>query len=232
MAPWKPPLDAYDLGLERDLAKFGAISGDEDRFTIGSRLGGSAAAGFDYDVEGGYQCGEVGSADVSAWFVASQLGYTVPDCPLKSRWFLGFDQASGDDDPADGDVGTFNQLFPLGHAYFGGIDIVGRQNIQDLSGGVSLVPLDKLTVRVEGHHFARAENTDALYDAGGNVVRAGDSGTSHDIGQEVDVVADYKVNIHLAVQAGYSHFFAGDFLSQSGADEDIDFAYASVQHTF
>lgn len=232
VAPWKATLDAYVLGLERDLAKFGAVSGDEDRLTIGSRLGGSAAAGFDYDVEGGYQFGEVGSADVSAWFVASQLGYTVPDCPLKSRWFLGFDQASGDDDPSDGDVGTFNQLFPLGHAYFGGIDIVGRQNIQDLSCGVSLVPLDKLTVRVEGHQFARAENTDALYDAGGNVVRAGDAGSSHDIGREVDVVADYKVNIHVAVQAGYSHFFAGDFISQSGADEDIDFVYASAQHTF
>lgn len=232
VAPWKGALDLYALGLERDLAKYGPVSGDEDRYTVGSRLGGACSCGLDVDVEGGYQFGEVGSADVAAWFVASQVGYTVPDCPVKSRWFLGFDLASGDDDPADGDVGTFNQLFPLGHAYFGGIDIVGRQNIQDFSVGVSLSPLDKLTVRVEGHQFARAENTDALYDAGGNVVRAGDAGSSHDIGQEVDVVADYKLNLHLALQAGYSHFFAGDFISQSGADEDIDFVYASTQCTF
>ncbi len=232
VTPWKATLDAYVLGLERDLAKFGPVSGAEERYTIGSRLGGAWAGGLDYDVEGGYQFGDVGRADVSAWFVASQLGYTVPDCPVKTRWFIGFDQASGDDDPADGEVGTFNQLFPLGHAYFGGIDIVGRQNIQDFSCGVSAAPLDKLSVRVEGHQFARAENTDALYDAGGNVVRAGDAGSSHDIGQEVDVVAEYKVDIHLAVQAGYSHFFAGDFIAQSGADEDIDFVYASAQHTF
>ncbi len=64
------------------------------------------------------------------------------------------------------------------------------------------------------------------------MVRAGDAGSSHDIGQEVDVVAEYKVDIHLAVQAGYSHFFAGDFITQSGTDEDIDFVYASAQHTF
>lgn len=228
----KVSLDLYALGLERDAAKFGAVSGKEERYTLGSRWGGKCDCGGDLDLEGGYQFGEVGAADVEAWFVAAQAGFTVPDCPLKSRWFVGYDLASGDDNPADGEVGTFNQLFPLGHAYFGGIDIVGRQNIQDISVGVSLVPLDKLTVRIEGHQFARAENSDALYDAGGNVVRAGDAGSSHDIGQEVDVVADYKWNLHLNLQAGYSHFFAGNFISQSGADEDIDFAYASAQYTF
>ena len=228
----KGSLDLYALGLERDAAKFGTVSGKEERYTLGSRWGGTCDCGGDLDLEGGYQFGEVGAADVEAWFVAAQAGYTVLECPVKSRWFVGYDLASGDDKPADGEVGTFNQLFPLGHAYFGGIDIVGRQNIQDVSVGVSLVPLDKLTVRIEGHQFSRAENSDALYDAGGNVVRAGDAGSSYDIGQEVDVVADYKWNLHLNLQAGYSHFFAGDFLSQSGADEDIDLAYASAQYTF
>lgn len=232
IAPWQATLDAYALGVQRDQAKFGAITGDEERTTLGTRLGGKCAQGIDYDLEGGYQLGEVGAADVAAWFVASQVGYAVPDCPLKSRWFLGYDYASGDEDPADQDVGTFNQLFPLGHAYFGGIDMVGRQNISDVSVGVSFVPAAKLTLRLEGHQFARAENTDALYDAGGNVVRAGDAGTSREVGQEVDVVADYKVNPQLGLQAGYCHFFAGRFIEQSGAAEDIDFAYASAQLTF
>lgn len=230
--PWKATVDAYALGLERDAAKFGTVSGPEDRYTLGARMGGTAGGGVDYDVEGGYQFGEVGAADVAAWFLAAQAGFAPAACPLKSRWFVGYDLASGDDDPADNDVGTFNQLFPLGHAYFGGIDVVGRQNISDVSLGVSLAPLDKLTIRVEGHQFARAEETDALYDAGGNVVRAGDSGTSRDIGQEVDVVADYKLNLHLALQAGYSHFFAGDFIAQSGPDEDVDFGYLMAQYTF
>lgn len=225
-------LDLYALGLERDTAKFGTVSGAEDRYTLGTRWGGACAGGVDADVEGGYQFGEVGAADVAAWFVAVQVGFAPADCPLKSRWFVGYDLASGDDDPADDEVGTFNQLFPLGHAYFGGIDVVGRQNISDISAGVSMSPLARTTLRVEGHLFARAENADALYDAGGNVVRAGDAGTAHEVGQEVDVVADYKWNLHLNLQAGYSHFFAGDFLSPSGADEDVDFAYASAQYTF
>ena len=232
VAPWKATVDTYALGLRRDAATFGAVAGQEERATLGARLGGKAEPGFDFDLEGGYQFGEVGPADVAAWFVASQFGYARPGCPLKSRWFLGYDYASGDDDPADQDVGTFNQLFPLGHAYLGGIDMVGRQNVSDLSAGVSFVPVAKLTLRLEAHQFARAEKTDALYDAGGNVVRAGDAGTSRDIGQEVDVVADYQLRPQLGLQAGYSHFFAGRFITQSGADEDIDFAYASAQYTF
>ena len=46
---------------------------------------------------------------------------------------------SGDDEPG-GDVETFNQLFPLGHAYFGYIDLIGRQNALDLHFDLKVAP--------------------------------------------------------------------------------------------
>ena len=56
---------------------------------------------------------------------ASELGYTFFDAPTSPRLHVGFDYASGDDGRSDR-VGTFNQLFPLGHAYFGHIDTIAR----------------------------------------------------------------------------------------------------------
>jgi hypothetical protein len=91
-----------------------------------------------------------------------------------------------------------------------------------------------LTLRVEGHLFARAENTDALYDAGGNVVRAGDAGSSPTkSGQEVDVVADYKLEpaSRTCRRATAISLPATSFRHRGGRGH-VDFAYASAQYTF
>ncbi len=217
--------DAYWLGRDRDPL-------GEERHTIGGRIGGKLFSAFDYDLEGAYQFGDIGGLDIGAYMIASQFGYTFANCPAKPRLFLGVDYASGDDDPADGDSGTFSQLFPLGHAYLGYIDVVGRQNILDLSAGVSLTPFKKLTVSLTGHVFRRAEVNDALYNAGAAVVRAGAPGTSRDVGGEIDLVVKYKLDRHTLLMVGYSHFFPGRFIEQTGSSKDIDFVYTSIQFTF
>ncbi len=225
-------VDAYFLGLNReDTVSFNGTAGRERRYTIGGRVFGTFKD-FDYEVESAYQFGEVGSGDVSAWMFTTEEGYTFKPVPLAPRVWLGFDYASGDDS-AGGDVGTFNQLFPLGHAYFGYIDEIGRQNILDLHPGVSVkCASDKLTVKTETHFFWRAESADALYNAGGGVVRRGAPGTSKSVGTELDFVANYRFNRHLDVEAGYSHFFPGTFIKQTGPDSDINFFYLQTQFYF
>ena len=118
--------DVYWLGLDRAKAAFGPVTGREKRHTVGSRISGKiATSDFDYDAEAAYQFGSLGSADISAYMAASELGYTFFDAPTSPRLHVGFDYASGDDGHSDR-VGTFNQLFPLGHAYFGHIDTIAR----------------------------------------------------------------------------------------------------------
>ena len=70
-------------------------------------------------------------------------------------WFtLGVDMASGDDDPRDGTTETFDHLFPLGRAYLGFIDVVGRQNIMDVRATVGMWPIEKkLMLRLDLHFF-------------------------------------------------------------------------------
>lgn len=230
----KIKMDAYFLGLEKEgPITFNGTSGSEDRYTIGVRLSGKIGeTAFDYDVEGAYQFGEVGTADIAAYMFASEISYKAADLPGAPRFKLGFDYASGDKTAGDSDVETFNQLFPLGHAYYGFMDFVGRQNAIDLSPGVTFTAMDKMTISATGHLFWRAENADALYNAGGGVVRGGGLGSDNEIGSEIDLTLKYKFDSHLMGLLGYSHFFTGDFLEESGSSDDMDFIYAQMQYTF
>lgn len=224
--------DFYFLGLDKmDPVTFNGTTGHEKRYTVGGRVFGSSH-GFDYELENAYQFGQVGAGDISAWMLATEGGYTFRKACGTPRLALGFDYASGDDG-AGGDVGTFNQLFPLGHAYFGYIDAIGRQNIIDLHPGLYLKCAgDKLNLKAEGHFFWRAESADALYNAGGGVLRRGAPGTSKEVGSEIDLVANYRFNRHLNVEAGFSCFFAGKFIQQTGPDSDINFFYLQSEFYF
>ncbi|MFG0328821.1 MAG: alginate export family protein [Phycisphaerales bacterium] len=208
-------------------------TGDIDRYTLGARAFGSIGKnGYAYDFESAWQFGDAGAADIKAWFVATELSWSDPELESKPWIALGFDYASGDENPADGESGSFNALFPLGHAYLGYIDVVGRSNIIDarLSGRIN--PTEKLWLRADWHNFWRAEAADALYNAGGGIVRAGGAGTDRWVGMEFDFTAGYTFDRHWSALVGYSHFFAGDFLADTGASSDIDFWYTQLQFTF
>lgn len=226
-------LDLYALGLSADDATVAGATGEEDRYTFGARLAGPlGASGFDFEVEGAYQTGEVGAADVSAYFFASRLGYAFSEEGWKPRMHVGLGYASGDEDPGDGNVGTFNQLFPLGHAYLGYMDFIGRQNLIDATAGFSIQPHAKLVLSIDGHLFWRASDEDAVYNAGGGVLRAGPASSASEVGQEIDVTAVWRVDRHLTVEAGYSHFFAGEFLDETGPSEDADWVYLQTTYRF
>ncbi|MFK7758562.1 MAG: alginate export family protein [Phycisphaerales bacterium] len=226
--------DLYYLGIESDdPVTFNGTSGVEERHTLGARLFGKfGSSGFGYDVEGAYQFGDVGMADVNAYMFATQLTYTVADSDWKPTAYIGFDMSSGDKAAGDTDVETFNQLFPLGHAYNGFMDLIGRQNITDLSAGFSFKPHKKLLVKLDYHNFTRTEDTDSVYNAGGGILRATAAGASDEVGQELDLTVKYTVDRHLTLQAGYSHFFAGDFFTDTGTDEDVDFYYLQLVYKF
>src|SRR5437870_5420577 len=119
-------LDLYWLDADNSTATFNGTTGRERRHTLGGRVFGRVGAtGLDFEVEGAGQFGTVGSGDIAAWMLTTDVGYTLPVPSLSPRVYLEFDYASGDDRPG-GNVGTFHQLYPNGHAFLGYSGHYGR----------------------------------------------------------------------------------------------------------
>jgi len=222
-------VDLYALGLARNgsFNRNGSI-GNDDRYTLGSRIATPLGTRvFSLEFEGAYQLGRVGGANVSAFMLALELAAEVADAWAAPRLALGLDYASGDHSPG-GDVQTFDPLYPLGHAYFGIMDVVGRQNLIDVNPSLTVHLLSGTTLQLSGHIFHRAQRQDALYNPGGMVVRPGAPGTSRDVGQEIDVVLSQRFGRHVTADLGYGHFFPSTFIEQTGSDQAIDFVYLQL----
>ncbi len=225
-------IDYYWYGIDRANRSFNGTQGDENRHTLGVRHWGKYLGNqLDYEVEAAWQTGEVGNDDISAGMFTGVLGYQPLGWSGKPRFSLGFDYASGDDE-AGGSVGTFNQLFPLGHAYLGFIDIVGRQNIIDFHPGVKLSPFSQAVFGFEAHFLSRANRGDAFYNAGGGIVRPADPNAAKTIGTELDFTFNYKFTPRVSTLVGFSYLFAGDFLEDTGSSENIRFFYTQLIFTF
>ena len=190
-----------------------------------------ADTNFDFELEGAGQFGRLGSGDVSAGMFTGVVGYNIPVKTLSPHVYLEFDYASGDRKPG-GNVGTFNQLYPNGHSFLGYIDYIGRQNIISPSAGIAVTPVKDLTLTLQEYFFWRASDRDALYNESGAVFRPGNTTTARYVGAETDLLANYNFTRHLLGYAGYSFFYAGEFIQKTGRDKNSNFVYAALQYTF
>ncbi len=227
-------LDFYFFGIDNvgNPTNPNGKAGDVSRYTLGSRFQGRTGP-VDYEAELAGQWGKAAGDTIQAWSLSILSGYTFA-IPSKVRLGLGFDWATGDDDPTDGSVGTFDQMFPLGHAYFGYLDLVGRQNITAANVNVSgwFVP-KKVKGTMTYHTYWLSDSEDALYNAGGGAGRRDATGSSgRDVGSELDLTVVWKLDTHSKFLFGYSHFWSGDFVANTGPGEDADLFYMQYQMKF
>ncbi|MHC4607143.1 MAG: alginate export family protein [Planctomycetota bacterium] len=209
----------------------GTETGDQKDFTLGARLEGEMDS-FAYTAEAAFQFGERAEDDVRAWAVAVTAKYSF-DMDWKPRVGAEIALASGDDDPADGDVGTFDAVFPFGHLFHGHMDLVGWRNLRAGKLWVSVHPRAWVSLHADFHTFRLAEDRDAWYAASGQPVRRDATGQAdEDLGHEVDLYAKWKLWDRAAFWAGYSHFFPGDFVEDTGFDESMDWLFVQVTVDF
>lgn len=207
---------------------------DLDITSFGLRTGNKYDSGWEWEFEGVGQIGEVGPFDHASFAIHGEAGYTFADTMWTPKVVLGYDFSPGDDDPTDNDIETFDNLYPTNHIHYGQMDLFSWRNSHQIELDVSVKPMDKVTVMGEAHFIFIDETTDAWYNAGGGVVRRAAPGTDPDsyIGTEIDLKANYKPSDWFTVEVGYSHFFAGDYVSDTGQDEDADWGYLMTTITF
>ena len=190
---------------------------DDAVHTVGGRidarrgpwaLGGEAAA----------QTGRYGGVRHRA-ALAHAGGSFTSGLPGRLKIGAAINVASGDDDPADGVHGTFDQLYPLGHAYYGYMDLFALQNLRNAEVTVEAALPGRARLRVALQDFVLlAPGADAWYNVGGAVAhRAADAAVSPHVGNEIDVTVRVPVG-PVGLEVGYGRFFGGAYL------RDADFA--------
>ncbi|HEX4646713.1 MAG TPA: alginate export family protein [Verrucomicrobiae bacterium] len=258
----KTILEAYLLARNSSPKAISAVTSPEfpqpsarDVYTAGGRVKSKPGeiGNWDYTVEGAYQFGDfrdnrlgVSSARLrqDAFMAIVQGGYTFTNLWSKPRLGFEYTYSSGDGNPNDGKHETFDNLFPTNHRFYGYMDFISLQNIQDARGILQLRPHPRVSVALEGHGFWLADTHDNLYTAAGTP-RGGIAATPGNnyginpnygrfVGTELDLIAGVAVTRFAQLEAGYGHFFVGDYIRESLAAPTVgskDANYVYVQAT-
>jgi hypothetical protein len=247
-------LDLYYLGFnqERDTFDptatapntplgFNGERGNQSVQTLGLRWAGTQDDWL-WEVETAYQFGHhqnAGGALVArnAGMATAGLGRKFANLPFKPELWFYYDYASGNQDPNGGSFSTFNQLFPLGHKYFGYADLVARQNILDPNVNLKFFLGKRANLLLWYHNFQLASARAPLFNGAGVPYRVDPTGQAgRYVGDEIDVVLNFIVNPNADWQIGLAHFFAGSFIQNTAATpaqaQDANFFYTQLTVRF
>jgi len=155
---------------------------------------------------------------------------------LGQDWHLGvaYNYGSGDSNPLDGKHQTFDNLYPLNHAYYGYMDLFSLQNIHN---GESVLKWkfnqqNHFRLAYEGFWLVKSA-TDAWYNAGAGVVRRAAGPVSSYVGSEIDLTLATAFKAwHIGTLLGYSHFFAGSYIQQTGTSRDANFFFLQAKYIY
>jgi hypothetical protein len=201
--------------------------GQLKEYTLGNRFKGNWED-FDYGIEWAVQFGSRAHDDIRAWAWHNETGYTIPEVPWSPRIYFEYNRGSGDNDPRDGDYGTFDNLYPTNHIHYGYIDFASLKNMNHWGLGAQLKPHKRFELTWAHHWFRLATNRSPWFNAGQAILRPATSGASETVGNETDLTAKWKATNHLGLLIGYSHFHAGPFVRDTGAANNANFFYVQT----
>ncbi len=224
--------DVYLLIFGDSLPAAGELAAGDTLFaTIGFRVHQKRGA-WDGTAELAVQVGDHRGDDLEALAVAVVGGYTFEESSWRPRVGIEVSFASGDDNPTDGDQGTFQTLFPTNHLHYGRADLVGWSNVLN----VKLVVSAQLSKTIKGfleyHHFRLADEAGPWVNAGGATIRTGAPGASSHLGDEIDAYMTYAPRNGVTILAKYAVFLAGDFVEDTGPAHTTQVFYLQVHVKF
>jgi hypothetical protein len=197
-------IDAYYLGLDRADAVFAQGEARELRHTVGVRAFGERG-GWDWNVEAAWQWGSFGESCIRAWTVSVDAGFEFSDLPLSPRIGLKADAISGDRDPHDRELGTFNPLFPR-LPYFSEANLATPANLLDVQPNVHLALTNRVGVSVSWNGLWKHEEADAFYAPPLMPVDGTSMTQSRDIGWQASTAIEWQVTEQVEFNATYVSF--------------------------
>lgn len=204
-------LDLYYLGFRRDASVFEEGIAPERRHTIGSRLW-KYGGGFIYNLEAAYQFGTFGSGNINAWTGSIDIGYMFENTKFKPTINLRNDYISGDKNQGNGNLQTFNPLYPKG-GYFGFSPQVGPVNLIDIHPYATFDLLSNLKMQLDVVLNWRYSTQDGVYRPSGILNLRGSDSNEKYIGTAYLANFTYGFNKYISVVSGIQYFKTGAFIN-------------------
>ncbi|WP_238698668.1 alginate export family protein [Flavobacterium circumlabens] len=203
-------LDLYYLGIQRKESLFEEGMACEKRHTVGSRFW-KYGGGFIYNLEAAYQFGSFGSGNINAWTGSVDVGYSFENLKFKPTINLRNDYISGDRNKGNGNLQTFNPLYPKG-GYFGFSPQVGPVNLIDIHPYATIDLLPQLKMQVDVVFNWRYSLQDGVYRPSGTLNLPGSASAERYIGTAYLANFSYSVNKYISVVSGIQYFKTGAFI--------------------
>lgn len=207
-------LDLYFLDYENRAAKLDGLSGEECRQTFGVRAG-ARSGGWDGEVEAVGQSGSFDDREIRAFGIYTVAGYTLQHLPWRPRIGLRADALSGDRNPHDGTIGTFNPLYGSG-TYFTQAGYNAAANLYDLYPSLRVSPASKFDFELGYDELWRYSTRDAFYQPPLTVLFAGNASRDRHIGAQSQLSGNWRFSPQLQFSAALVHFTPGAFALAAG----------------
>ncbi len=214
--------------------------------TTGMSMAGAYRAGpgeLDAMLWFAFQLGDFGARDQRAFAFIAEGGYQFTETPWSPWIRAGLAYASGDGNPDDSDSGTFFNMVPTNHKWYGYADASAFSNLIDIYTQLFLKPHNRVNFNLAGHLFWLASDDEVWMGGSGPFNDAAfgyqfrNPQEGNDIesflGGEIDITLSLKALNHLDFQIGYSHFFGGGGVEAVYNGEDqLDWFYAQAMFAF
>jgi hypothetical protein len=201
-----------DLYLLHQLDRKVSVPGynDLNRFTAGGYGKGSLTKEIFYEADIAFQLGTSRDKDITASLFGLTAGYKFENSHLSSV-SISYERLSGAPDGAS-NVQTFDSPFGTGHKFYGYIDYfvniprdTKNRGLQDLYARAVFQPSDNTTLSFTLHTFSLAESL------------TGEKA----LGQELDIVGNWKYNKFVSFEVVGSLFFPGKVMRTTFNDADV-----------
>jgi hypothetical protein len=230
--PWLGPgnLAVYYIGVRRRDARFDQGRADATRHSGGVRVWGSAGR-LDYDEEVIAQWGRFGQDPIRAYAIASDVGWILASSPGRPRLGARVFATSGDRDPLQPRLNSFDPLFPS-IAYSGKAGLIGPTNLVTLDPSLTFTPHRRLRVTGDWAMFWRTSTEDGIYGINVAVIRTGQKSTARFVGSQATIELDARLTAHLSVWSSFVYFDTGAFLRETPPGLDTRYLASHVSYRF
>ncbi len=182
------------------------------------------------------QGGDWGKQDHQAWALAFEGGWQPKMLPWKPWLRFGYNRSSGDDDPNDGDHGTFFQILPTARVY-SFTTFYNLMNNEDAFFQLILRPLKGLIWRTDFHNIRVTEKNDLWYQGAGATLEDRQPGFGYvgrpafgkrGLFQIIETTLSYNVTKNINLNVFFAHVFGDSIVDRIYPGDDANFGYIEL----